>query len=483
MDKEMQQRMIMVERKQHIKTAIKNIDTLLQVLSLHMSKIQDSLEKSSGESRKEALDEKLNACIKLQLHLERIRVYYENTLIQAEVSNDIAALLQYQESNLHLLCNIFGLKEKEGFRLFYEHDINLARADLLLQMALDQVNPGTGKASRQASASPAPSRGGFFGRKKDKDAAPVLMKERIPKEKDAKATPVYSLLAPKRIEEGEDFLLDFEKEFEDVFKEVKPTPVQYSLLAPKRIEKGESFLLDFYMYEKEYEDVIQEAFALGMSSLQKKDAGVSSVAKGSEITARLYSPSLPDINDTDTFLWEGGYHVSQLCGTIPEEYPSKTILLAVDILVYGLKVTTLKAIVNLEEKEQECNFLRVDIKKAFFSYSSLDRDIVLTLKQGMEGLCPDIQCFVDFLFLQGGQEWLEEVHHKIDESDCLFLIWSENAYKSEWVKEEWTYALGTKGIGFIHPLAIEAVDKNRCPVPEALESIHFGNVNALLRKK
>ncbi|MBQ7244464.1 MAG: toll/interleukin-1 receptor domain-containing protein [Bacilli bacterium] len=446
MDKEMQQRMIMMERRQHIKTAIKNIDVLLQALSLHMSKMQDCIEESFDKPKKDALDEKLNACIKLQLHLERTRVYYENTLIQAEVSNDIALLLQYQENNLHLLCNTFGLKEKEGFRLFYEHIISSSRADLLLERALEKTTSDWNKTTGQLSASPTPSHGGLFGRKKDKDATPVLMEQRIP-------------------------------------KEAKPTPVQYSLLAPKRIEKGQSFLLDFYMYEKEYEDVIKEAFALGMSTLQKKDAGFSSVSKGSEITTRLYSPSLPDINDTDTFLWEGGYHVSQLCGTIPEEYPSNTLLLCVDILLYGARLTTLKCVIQLDKKEQECNFLRVDIKKAFFSYSSLDRDIVLTLKQGMEGLCPDIQCFVDFLFLQGGQQWLEEVHHKIDESDCLFLIWSENAYKSEWVKEEWTYALGTKGIGFIHPLAIEAVDKSRCPVPKALESIHFGNVNALLRKK
>ena len=466
MDKEMQQRMIMMERKQHFKNAMKNIDVLLQVLSLRMSKTQDSLEEPFGEPSKTAVELELNVCIKLQLHLERIRAYYENTLIQAEVSNDIAVLLQYQESNLKLLCNIFRLKEKEGFRLFYEHIISSSRADLLLERALEKTTSDWNKATGQLSAAPTPSHGGLFGRKKDKDA-----------------TPVYSLFAPKRIEEGENFLLDFEKEYEDVVKKAKPTPVQYSLLAPKRIEKGESFLLDFYMYEKEYEDVIKKAFALGMSSLQKKDAGFSTVAKGSEITARLYSPSLPDINDTDTFLWEGGYHVSQLCGTIPEGYPSNTLLLCVDILLYGARLTTLKCVIKLDKKEQECNFLRVDIKKAFFSYSSLDRDIVLTLKQGMEGLCPQIECYVDFLFLQGGQEWLEEVHHKIDESDCLFLIWSENAYKSEWVKEEWTYALGTKGIGFIHPLAIEAVDKNRCPVPEALESIHFGNVNALLRKK
>lgn len=64
MDKEMQQRMIMMERKQHIKTAMKNIDILLQVLSLRMSKMQDSLEEPFGEPSKTAVELELNACIK-----------------------------------------------------------------------------------------------------------------------------------------------------------------------------------------------------------------------------------------------------------------------------------------------------------------------------------------------------------------------------------------------------------------------------------
>ncbi|MDY6392264.1 MAG: toll/interleukin-1 receptor domain-containing protein [Bacilli bacterium] len=445
MDKEMQQRLILMQRRQHAHAAIKNIMALRECLHLREEKL--CLEKEPLSLAASAKKETLS---RLEVQLETLQCAYENLLIQIDVASNIAPVLQALETLLQRLCALFSLKENVAFKLFYEHEITLERASMLLEQAIDNVAKDDIVGASLASAPSATSRKGLFG-SKDKRTKDPKVEMRIAS-------------AKKGIE-------------------AEKTRVEYSLLAPRRIEKGETFLLDFYMYEKKYQGIVEEAFALGGDALQKKDSGVSLAEKGSEITAHLYSPSLPDIDDRDTFLWMGSYHVSQLCGLIPDNYPSNTILLCVDILVYGLKVTTLKCVINLDAKKQEQSFLRVDIKKAFFSYSSKDRDIVLTLKQGMEGLCPEVVCYVDFLFLKGGQQWLEEVHHKIDESDCLFLIWSENAYKSEWVKEEWTYALGTKGLSFIHPLAIEAVDQKKCPVPKALESIHFGNVNALLRQK
>ena len=265
------------------------------------------------------------------------------------------------------------------------------------------------------------------------------------------------------------------------YGEKKKYTVQYSVLTPKAIRKGENFLLDFYMYEPEFASVINKALMEGEGKLQEKRSGTSIVEGGSQITVRLYSPNIPDLFDEDEFVWTKDYHCSQLVGEIPTNYPKSTIILAVDVLVYGLRVTTLKCVVNLEEKEQSKEFARIDIKKAFFSYSSEDRNAVLMLKQGMEGLCPDIECFVDFIFLKGGQQWYKEVRSKIDQSDVLFLVWSQNAYKSKWVKEEWTYALETKGKDFIHPLAIEPIDKTKCPVPKKLKEMHFGNINAMLR--
>lgn len=290
---------------------------------------------------------------------------------------------------------------------------------------------------------------------------------------------------PKVKESGQ---RDFEEKITENSRSIKKEnreknayTVQYSVLSPKSIQKGNDFLLDFYMYEPEFSSIVQKALAEGDGKLQEKRSGTSIVKEGSQITVRLYSPNIPDLFDEDEFVWTKDYHCSQLVGEIPSDYQKSTIVLAVDVLVYGLRVTTLKCIVNLDEAKQKNEFTRIDIKKAFFSYSSKDRDAVLMLKQGMEGLCPDIECFVDFIFLKGGQQCYEEVRSKIDQSDVLFLVWSRNAYKSKWVKEEWTYALETKGERFIHPLAIEPIDKSKCPVPKKLKDMHFGNINAILR--
>ena len=262
----------------------------------------------------------------------------------------------------------------------------------------------------------------------------------------------------------------------------KQSRVQYSILAPKRIAKGRSFLLDFYMYEDEFKFVMSEALAEGRGKLQAKNSGMSLVEEQSEITIRLHSPNIPSIMDEETFAWEKGYHAAQLIGEIPEDYAQSNVILVVDVLVYGLKVTSLKCLVDLMDPKSSLSVIRDDIKKAFFSYSSKDRNSVLLLKQGMESICPDIECFVDVLSLRSGENWSARIQQKIDESDCFFLVWSENAFKSKEVEKEWSYALAARGIDFIHPLALEPIDQNRCPVPKSLESIHFGNVNALLRR-
>ena len=453
-------RMAWMQTRRQFKIAMANIDLFLRALSVMQETFKAQIEHEPSLTKKEALLAKARDCLHLYQKLELVRCGYENAVIQAEVSPTPAK----PSLTAKPLCSVFGLEESQARALFFEDVLTTAQVNELLEKALDRASRG--KVEVVAAASSAPSKPWGKGSRGEKT-------RRLPEYDDESIITRH---------EG---VRELSPSLEELIGEAKPKPepVAYSILSPKAIQKGESFLLDFFMYEKEYEHIVKEALAQAGENTQRKDAGLSFAEKGSPITVKLYSPSLPDLADEDSFVWLGGYHASQLAGFIPADYPSNTVLLCVDILVYGLKVTTLKAVVQLESNQKECPFLRVDIKKAFFSYSSEDRDTVLTLKQGMEGLCPEVECYVDFIFLRGGQQWLNEIHHKIDQSDCLFLIWSENAYKSEWVKEEWTYALGTRGIEFIHPLAIEAVDKKRCPVPKALESIHFGNLNAMLRSR
>lgn len=463
-----------LERKGQAETAIQNVDTLLRCLSLTRADLKKHAAKTPSAA--EQIEGRIAQCESLGRWLGTMKSSLEHALTQTDGTEDLATLVRAMDRELSTLCRLFGLKERPAFKLFYDHLIKTSTASEWIGKALEKDMVMMGRPLvHSLKAMPAPK-----SKPKAQEGKRGL-RELDPGLADYGGAPMENFVnvsSPSDKEALDSELLDIYLE-----EDPKPEPVQYSLLAPKRIEKGEGFLLDFYMYEKGFEDAVKEAFALSEGALQRKDSGTSVAAKGSEVTIRLYSPFLPSLSDEDTFVWLGGYHASQLMGTLPEDYPGNTLFLCVDVLVYGMKATTLKCVVQLDAKVQTQSFLRVDIKKAFFSYSSKDRDVVLTMKQGMEGLCPDVECYVDFLFLRGGQRWLEEVHRKIDESDALFLIWSENAYKSKWVKEEWTYALNTKGIDFIHPLAIEAVDPEKCPVPEALDSIHFGNVNALLRGK
>lgn len=452
-------RMAWMQTRQQSKTAMANIDQFLRALSALQETLKAEIEQEPSLAKKEALLAKAKDCLRLYQELELARCGYENAIIQAEVSPTPAKPSLAAKP----LCGVFGLEESKARALFFEDALTASQIHELLEKALDRASRGEVEVVVASSAPSKPwgkgSRGEKTRRLAEYGDESIIARHEGARESSPSLEELMGEAKPK------------------------PEPVAYSVLSPKAIQKGESFLLDFFMYEKEYGYIVKETLAQAGENAQRKDAGVSFAEKGSPVTVKLYSPSLPDLADEDSFVWLGGYHASQLAGVIPAEYPSGTVLFCVDILVYGLKVTTLKAVVQLEDNPKEFPFLRVDIKKAFFSYSSEDRDTVLTLKQGMEGLCPEVECYVDFIFLRGGEQWLDEIHRKIDQSDCLFLIWSENAYKSEWVKEEWTYALGTRGIEFIHPLAIEAVDKKKCPVPKALESIHFGNINAMLRGK
>jgi len=84
-----------------------------------------------------------------------------------------------------------------------------------------------------------------------------------------------------------------------------------------------------------------------------------------------------------------------------------------------------------------------------------------------------VECFQDVLDLDPGDRWEKELYRRIDESDVLFLFWSQAAKDSEWVEREWRYGLERRGDDFIEPWPIEGP-----PVPsppEDLKHLHFGD--------
>ncbi|MFZ1108443.1 MAG: toll/interleukin-1 receptor domain-containing protein [Rhodomicrobium sp.] len=71
---------------------------------------------------------------------------------------------------------------------------------------------------------------------------------------------------------------------------------------------------------------------------------------------------------------------------------------------------------------------------AFISYSRKDFKEVSLFAQGLSE--HNIELFFDVSSIEPGVEWAKEIMTSIPKADTFYLMWSENAAKSEWVIQE-----------------------------------------------
>ena len=283
-----------------------------------------------------------------------------------------------------------------------------------------------------------------------------------------------------------DSIFDLELEDKSDIKEGKKqigenhTPmVNYSLVSEKEIKINSNFTIDFMMYIDEYAHVVDKVIE-GYKEPSIKEGVIPAKTK-SEITLRLHSPNLPSLFDEETFIWNGEYNIATLSGFVDKDYQSNNLLLIVDVIINGIKVTAIKTTIDLISPVMgPLSIFKEDVKRVFFSYSSLDRDVVFDIvNKTVNIIGQGIDFFVDVLKLRAGDDWQKRIYQEIDSSDSFCLIWSFNAYKSKWVKKEWEYALNKKGISSFNPINISPNEKPKVPIPKKLNKIHFANYDAL----
>ena len=112
-------------------------------------------------------------------------------------------------------------------------------------------------------------------------------------------------------------------------------------------------------------------------------------------------------------------------------------------------------------------------RTAFASYASPDRADVERSVQGIETGAANLDVFIDVDKLRAGQDWLEKINAYISTSDILYLFWSRNAAKSQWVDKEWRLGFQLKGLPFISPFPLESPEL--VPPPAELSSLHFND--------
>lgn len=258
-----------------------------------------------------------------------------------------------------------------------------------------------------------------------------------------------------------------------------------------RSVRGDDYgIVEIAMYEEKYKETILGQIRDEFNTLFKeKTFHKANVRENQEITVRLSSREVDIEDDTVTLTWNGDGLLFTFDYYVPEDYRKKRIPFTADVYFDGVPATKLKFYVDVvsdgsegrSKGPGECSdFQRSDVKRAFMSYASQDRNRVTAILQGIKKARPDMDVFFDVETLRSGQNWENALYAELLDRDILFLCWSHFALASAWVEKEWRFMLRKKGIDAIEPIPME--DPRFCPPPEELKEKHFNDLQVQYRK-
>lgn len=151
----------------------------------------------------------------------------------------------------------------------------------------------------------------------------------------------------------------------------------------------------------------------------------------------------------------------------------------ITFLVEGVVVADVTISVYVSETAGETAFVpresQADPYQAIFcSYSHKDTAIVERVERASRYF--NFRYLRDVTTLRSGERWNARLLELIDDADIFQLFWSKHAAESEYVRQEYQYALalrqkGVKGPVFIRPIRWE--EPMPVPPPPELAELHF----------
>lgn len=256
--------------------------------------------------------------------------------------------------------------------------------------------------------------------------------------------------------------------------------VRFTAMADRKIRSGDLRILEISMYRPEWEEIILKEMENEIGTeTQSYSSGWMKIAKGTHVTVCLSAAGIKIEEDTDMQTWNNKYLKFVFDYEVPEDYGKNQILFRAKIYFDGVIATTLRFIVHVEEGKQIPEVQREDVHSGFVSYSRKDIQPVTYIVQALKTARPDMDIFFDLTKLRSGEYWENRLMKEIEKREVLFLCWSVNASKSEWVEREWKTMLDLKGLNAIEPIPLD--DPQLCPVPQDLKPLHFDDMELLIR--
>ncbi len=261
---------------------------------------------------------------------------------------------------------------------------------------------------------------------------------------------------------------------------------RFSAFYPERVRARDvGKLIAFAHLQNVSRQVVKEAarrldLPTGTKLVAKSDEPAVTVARESVIRVTPEIPGLRfELQEATMSLWEDSQSVEFRFR--PEASSRGQACIGwVNFWLEGMILASLKVSVFVAEDDVP-EIFQEDLEKVnarpyrriFPSYSHLDSEVVDRLETYASSFGDEY--LRDVRKLRSGQQWRDELTAFICRADVFQLFWSENAANSEYVEEEWRYALRERStradLFFVRP--VYWADQPTPRPPEELQDIHF----------
>jgi len=272
-------------------------------------------------------------------------------------------------------------------------------------------------------------------------------------------------------EEGEE-----EEEEEDDFSLRAPDSIVCSIFTRPKIAPGKNFDICIFVHLKRLLiEVAKKALERDPNARRRSSKTLeASLMPGQMLTFYLESQQLEVSDPIMNVLWDGKSCMvntsASILTSVGDCDVDTSIYIAIDNIPIGsMKFKIERAIDSAREvlMEDDQPFqLRSEealrYEKAFLSYAREDIAYASIFAEGVTS--NGMKLFVDVTSIDPGADWREALKRGISEADIFFLLWSQHAAQSSWVKAECEVACqrlqsvcAGSGQPFrIHPIALGA---------------------------
>lgn len=242
----------------------------------------------------------------------------------------------------------------------------------------------------------------------------------------------------------------------------RPERVQFTVMHPRSLTAAKCSKLIAYVHlPSAAKDVAQDAKGrLSEGYVGAQGQELENIKHGAVITVMLSLPGCRIKQPQRTIVWAKKWH-----GVEFQFRPNRTFLnrsrgrtiegtvsfyigrIIVSDVRFEIKIATT---VSTQESAPSSAATANPYHAVFVSYSHRDSAIVDELERAYEVLGLDY--LRDVRKLRSGEKWNPELLKMIDRADLFQLCWSHAAKRSEYVTQEWRYALTKNRSSFVRPM-------------------------------